>query len=284
MYAESGGIEMEFKKALLATSAALAMTAGSSAQAADNYFTVFGGASFNDDVRASVTGTRTDSAITAPFSLGYRHYTYFFGFDLTAETDMGFVLGAAYGWDWVPAWRTELELAYREHQVEGSARGESYYRVFAYGSVVKSFIHLTGSTKVPVKTATSGTKVGPVTKAVTVPVDGSTSFFSVMANVWYDFNIAGDWETFIGGGVGFAQANVNDFEVRSGTKSFDVADGTDLVVAYQFGLGAGYNLDNGIRLSAQYRFFGTEETEIDGVELRGEANEFLFGISFPLGN
>ena len=284
MYAESGGIEMEFKKALLATSAALAMTAGSAAQAADNYFTVFGGASFNDDVQASLTGSRTDGAFTTTFGIAYRHFTYDFGFDLTAETDMGFVLGAAYGWDWVPAWRTELELAYREHQVEGNARGTSYYRVYASGSKVTSLVHLTGSTKVPMKSYTAGTIVGPATKAVTEPVDGSTSFFSVMGNVWYDFNIAGDWETFIGGGIGFAQANVNDFEIRSGTKSFDIVDGSAWVVAYQFGVGAGYNLDNGMRLSAQYRYFGTEEADIDGVELRGEANEFLFGISFPLGN
>ena len=82
-----------------------------------------------------------------------------------------------------------------------------------------------------------------------------------------------------------AQANVNDIQIAA-TKgyNFEFADGSDWVFAYQFGVGAGYTLDNGIRLSAQYRYFGTDEAEIDNAQIQGEASEFLFGISFPLGN
>ena len=269
VHAESGGIAMEFKKVLMVSSAAVALTAAGSAHAGD-YFTVFGGATFQSDVDGQWSRSSEQYGLTTGGAV-YYHTLYYGSADVSAELDSGFVLGGAYGRNLNNAWRMELELAYRENQVDSSAEFVGIYGKTSY-IVTPSSVVIPGS-------GSYGTFESRV------PVDGSTSFFSVMANVWYDFNIAGPWETFVGVGVGMAQANVNDLEVNYyGYATSNIADGSDWVFAYQFGVGAGYNLDNGVRLSAQYRYFGTDEAEIDGVGLQGEASDFLFGISFPLGN
>jgi len=262
---------MEFKNVLLVSSAALALTAASTAQAGD-YFTVFGGATFQSDVDGHQSFTNTSAGLTNSGFVYLRTVNYT-KLDVSAELDSGFVLGGAYGRNLNQFWRMELELAYRENQV----RDNGYFKVMT--STYNTFSTFEGFV--------SYGSTGPTTVATgnSIPLDGSTSFFSVMANFWYDFNIAGPWETFVGAGIGMAQANVNNLEINTnGYGLTQIADGSDWVMAYQFAVGAGYNLDNGIRLSAQYRYFGTDEAEIDGVGLQGEANEFLFGISFPLGN
>lgn len=260
---------MELKKVLMVSSAAVALTAAGSAHAGD-YFTVFGGASFQSDVDGHFSSSSETFGLTGKGGV-YYHTGYYVSAEVSAELDSGFVLGGAYGRNLNQFWRMELEMAYRENQVDSTADISGAYTTYAY-------VILPGSTFIPTYFNT-GTIDG------VVPVDGSTSFFSVMANVWYDFNIAGNWETFVGVGLGMAQANVNDLEINyNGYAYTDIADGSDWVFAYQFGVGAGYNLDNGVRLSAQYRYFGTDEAEIDGVHLEGEASDFLFGISFPLGN
>lgn len=270
VHAESGGIAMEFKKVLMVSSAAVALTAAGTAHAGD-YFTVFGGATFQSDVDAHFSSSSTVFGLTTIKGAVYYHTGYYGSADVSAELDSGFVLGAAYGRNLNQFWRMELEMAYRENQVDSPAQAVGSYSTYAY-------LILPGSTIVP-------TYFNSGTRESMIPVDGSTSFFSVMANFWYDFNIAGNWETFVGVGLGMAQANVNDLEINyNGYAYADIADGSDWVFAYQFGVGAGYNLDNGVRLSAQYRYFGTDEAEIDGVHLEGEASDFLFGISFPLGN
>jgi len=321
---------MKFKKVLLSTGAAVALAAASSAQAGD-YFTVFGGVSFQQDIQGSQSFSATRTGLTQFLGLGsfYQFSTVSASFD--QDLDSGFVLGAAYGRNWNQHWRGELELAYRENQVDGDMKlvetgnygflggGVTYLNVYKYLTTVP----ITALTTVVVPSlGLFGDPYNPGGLTATVPADGSVSHFSIMANVWYDFNIAGPWETFFGLGAGMAQVNANNITAPvvappgtytrtmstlihlhsiagSGTdlgpftsKATYAAlldpvlsvDGSDWVFAYQFGLGAGYNLDNGVRLSAQFRYFGTEEAEIDGVELDGEATEMLFGISFPLGN
>jgi len=321
---------MEFKKVLMVTSAAVALTAAGSAHAGD-YFTVFGGASFQSDVDGSQTFTATNSGLTNIVALGSYYQFSSMTATFSQDLDSGFVLGAAYGRNFNRFWRAELEMTYRDFQVEDvmSVHEMGVFGVVGGGiATIDKYIYLTTTPTTQVTTNTVFSpglfsNVSPGSYMVDVDADGSVSFFSIMANVWYDFNIAGPWETFIGAGIGMAQANANSITAQlvappaaytrlagynvhfhktsashTGSEIYAYApgyyntlldpvldvDGSDWVFAYQFGVGAGYNLDNGVRLSAQYRYFGTDEAEIDGVGLKGEASEFLFGISFPLGN
>ncbi len=275
---------MELKKVLLASSAALALTAASATAQAGNYITVFGGANFQSDVDAHASYTGTFGGLTGKYGLGYYHMSKYVGFDVSAEHDTGFVVGAAFGKDLNEHWRMELELAYRENQVDDRANVRGSYSKYITGSAVTGYVIGPSSTVIPIKGPITG-GYGPNSfGSYTMRVDGSTSFFSVMANVWYDFNIVDNWETFVGVGLGVAQANVNSLQFGTGSGYMDVADGSDWVFAYQFGVGAGYTIDNGVTFSAQYRYFGTDDVDIEGVHLEGEASSFLFGVSFPLGN
>lgn len=319
---------MEFKKVLMVSTAAVALAATSSAQA-DDYFTIFGGASFQDGIAGAASFTATQTGVTKFIGLGSYYQFSSMAASFSQDLDSGFVLGVAYGRNLNKYWRGELELAYREYQVEDAMNVQETGAWGIFGGGVTQFDIYKWITSSALTTATIPSfglfgDYSPGSYEATVEADGSVSFFSIMANFWYDFNIAGPWETFIGAGIGAAQANVNSVTAHlvgpPGTYTRAVGlyihphspyaphagdifagnyygsygplltdpvlnvDGTDWVFAYQFGVGAGYNLNNGIRLSAQFRYFGTDEAEIDGVKLEGDASEVLFGISFPLGN
>lgn len=320
-----GASDMEMKNVLMASSAAIALVAGGSAQA-DDYFTVFGGASFQADVDVATSFFRSGTQQTQIIGVASLYTIAAGSFTGSLEHDAGFVLGAAYGRNFSRQWRGELEMAYRENNVDGTEKfvGGAYSVV--YGGALTAVKYGTFTNAIAPAGSGAVYQINAIGSA-TVPVEGSTSFFSIMANVWYDFNIVDNWELFIGGGLGMAQANANNirasipfsptsrtvvrldyaltatiigsstifFPTRTNTSTFQLgygtatqipvyADGSDWVFAYQFGVGAGYTLDNGVRLSAQYRYFGTDTAEIDNVHLEGESSEFLFGISFPLGN
>ena len=52
----------------------------------------------------------------------------------------------------------------------------------------------------------------------------------------------------------------------------------------QFGAGLAYEFPNGMRLSAQYRYFATSEADFGpGGEVKIESNDFLLGFTVPLG-
>ncbi len=337
VYAESGGIKMEMKNVLLASSAAAALVASGAANAGD-YFTVFGGASFQSDVDGVHTSARSSSFLDLFAGVGlFTAYTSVTA-SMSAELETGFVLGVAYGRELNQHWRAELEMAYREFAVE-DLPNVSYSTAYGiYGVPALTQVNAnryitgftgTGTTKVPTYSTVISPEFGGfvafggASNTANLSADGSVSFFSIMANFWYDFNIVDNWETFIGAGIGVAQANANGirvgipvshsvqrvvpiyvynqflattdplYKIPNGSYVNTYAvndtspmylDGSDWVFAYQFGIGAGYTLENGVRLSAQYRYFGTDEAEIGNVQLQGEASEFLFGISFPLGN
>jgi len=321
---------MELKKVLMVSTAALGLAAAGSAQA-DDYFTIFGGASFQNDISGSQSFSATLTGLTHLIGVGSFYQFSTMAATFTQDLDSGFVLGAAYGRNFNKFWRGELEMAYREFQVGNSANVHETGAFGLLGGGVTSldiykWLTYTPSTHVTTATIPSFGLFGeysPGSYNPNVQTEGSVSFFSIMANVWYDFNIADNWETFIGAGIGMAQANANAIrghlvgppgyhtrvipgylhfhppythtgtDIPFTTTSYYPAlltdpvlniDGTDWVFAYQFGVGAGYNLDNGVRLSAQFRYFGTDEANIDGLKLQGEATEVLFGISFPLGN
>lgn len=69
------------------------------------------------------------------------------------------------------------------------------------------------------------------------------------------------------------------------TVGFSTAFKDDVAVfAYQFGAGLGYEFDNGLRLTAQYRYFATGEADFGRAgQLSVESSDVLLGVSFPLG-
>ena len=86
-----------------------------------------------------------------------------------------------------------------------------------------------------------------------VNIDGGIDSLSLMGNAFYDFNTGSAWTPYIGGGLGVAFMS-SDISLVGAT----LIDDTDTVLAYQLGAGIGYALSPTVTITADYRFFGTE--------------------------
>lgn len=323
---------MNLRFTLTATTAALALTAGATGvQANDYYVSVFGGWSNNGNEPHFAGFTNTASTKTvntvaytqvannvpygtkgtyADVYLGLHVGTNIYGtskFDWSEDFEDGFVVGGALGRDF-GSFRTELELAYRTYDVDGGARirnnfdGRSY--IYGYGTLYY-VVKLGGGTTVGGKTTAFSGKTPssqPFPFTVNLPYNatvttlgstsGSLDAWSLMANIWVDFdpfNIMPDTVTpFIGGGIGAAmidfEYSVQATSLFGGTLSSNTA-GDDIVLAYQLGAGLDFEVGNGITLSAQYRYFGSMDADIGGgADVRMDSHNIMFGLSFPFGS
>jgi len=264
----------------------------------------------------------------SPFGQYSVHYTrlalhttnYIFGtskFAWEDDFDSGFVVGAALGADFGSNWRGELELAYRQADVSGGGRftndfdgrvgysGTGTLYIYDYNFLAGSVtnVHASGvpfvGTFPPYPTYTTGNYFPfdlnslPFNSTIVgnFSSDGDASVWSLMANLWYDFDFMGlnpdGVTTFIGGGVGVAQLdleyNASMSTILGGTIGYGLDDG-GMGFAYQLGAGIGFDMGNGMMLSAQYRWFGTSDIDVGATDLRVESHNALVGLQIPLGN
>ena len=273
---------------------------------------------------STTIGTLTNTTVSATNYTLYR-FNGTFGtgaatLSHSASFDDGFVVGAAIGWDFGTGWRTELEAAYRSHDVGGSAniassgaytffstwtQYSSYFLyLFNYGVYTYVGINITSYVTLGGQTLGSGSSLlGTSTTSFaynnSASINGELETWSFMFNVWYDFDF-GDSpiHPFIGGGIGFAHANLNynlsgigqagTVGMFSSTTLAYRGNGeeTDWGFAYQLGAGLGFELGNGMMLSAQYRYFNTGAMDLslaDQIEVNLESHNFLLGLNIPLG-
>lgn len=229
------------------------------------------------------------------------------------DFENGFVIGGAFGQDF-GGWRAEAELAYRSFDIDGGANARRRYNadvnIYFYGNYV-TYVRLssiaTGKTVASYTTKSfSGTvPVGPSTSlvfpatlspgkystvAVNATTDGSIDAWSLMANIWIDFDPIGIFPDnitpFIGGGVGAALV---DFEYDAAASTFlgstlsGHVEGDSWAMAYQLGAGINFDLGNGMLLSAQYRYFGTSDADIgSNVDTKIEGHNAIVSLSVPL--
>jgi opacity protein-like surface antigen len=113
-------------------------------------------------------------------------------------------------------------------------------------------------------------------------VDGDTSALSFMGNLWYDLPVAWPVRPYVGAGAGVARIDVNDMEAFAG----EIADDSDLVFAYQLGAGIGYQLSPSVGLTAEYRYFATDDPGIeafdDSADYEYASHSVLIGIRYSL--
>ena len=87
---------------------------------------------------------------------------------------------------------------------------------------------------------------------VPIPVDGDVTALTFMANGYYDHDMGSPLTPYVGFGLGFVDV---EFEV-TGVGTF-----SDTEIAYQFMLGAGYDISPTTVLTAGYRFFGFTDND-----------------------
>lgn len=109
---------------------------------------------------------------------------------------------------------------------------------------------------------------------------GDTSSLSLMANGVLSFLPNRSWHPFVGAGIGMSRISA-EWKVN-GSK---VVDDSDWVFAYQAFAGVSYDLTKNWELSAQYRYFGTQDPEFSdnsGDKAKGEygSHAILAGFAY----
>jgi len=100
--------------------------------------------------------------------------------------------------------------------------------------------------------------------------NGDWSILSFMANGYFDFNLNPAVKPFVMAGIGMANVTLdsNDLDV----------DDSDTVFAYQVGVGVGFALNNKVTFDVSYRYMGTQDPEIDGVDVEYGSHNILAGV------
>lgn len=218
---------MLLRKALMMSAAAAALTMSvTTAQAAEPYASLFGGASFLQKPHLSGS-SHTHTTTSQLFSQQ--------SVDTSFKT--GFVVGGNMGVDW-GSFRTEVEFAFRQNNSDKS------------GHVTTAF--KTGLVTGPLTTVTSKNDVEPMSLKMRA--------YSLMANVWYDFHgldLPHGITPYVGGGIGGASVQL------SGTINNKALISTnDFVFAWQAGAGVSMPISDWMKLFVDYRYFAADGAKL----------------------
>jgi OOP family OmpA-OmpF porin len=146
-------------------------------------------------------------------------------FDSTTKTGLAF--GGAVGAYRTPQVRTEAEIAYR--------------------SAKFSKLSFAGD-------AGLGAAAGAASlSGVSASAGGRFTAISAMLNAYYDYDTGSAWRPYIDAGIGAARLTARKVTAAG----VPVVDAKDMVFAYQFGIGIGYEVTKSITLAADYRYFTT---------------------------
>lgn len=224
---------MQTRNTLMLTTAAIGLAAsGSSAQAADSYVSLFGGASLLDTPKMQGTSIAKTSYYAA---------TSHQSIDTSYKT--GFVVGANWGLDW-GGLRTELELAYRGNNSHRTAKLKTSYSIKL---VAYSYTY----NKTP--------------KTSTVKSQLTLNAFSLMANAWYDFH---DLEfagitPYAGAGIGFANVQLSGKLAQTSSGDLEKLYRRDQdVFAWQLGAGLSIPLADQFKAYVDYRYFVANDVSV----------------------
>jgi opacity protein-like surface antigen len=214
---------MVSRKTLLASVAVAAATlaAAPGASAADWYVNVAGGGSWVGD------NSFSDSTNTGDTTFAFEN-----------DPRIGFVLSAAVGMhlnNVLPGLRVEGELGYRENDVNASWRS---------------------ATVTSISSTPTSNSVGDLATA-----NGSRQYqhnaFSIMANAWYDFQVAG-LKPYVGGGIGWANVEVDGvYQSKAVGPAFSESG-----FAWQLGAGLHLPIDEQMSLGIGYRYFSGPDITI----------------------
>jgi len=105
-------------------------------------------------------------------------------------------------------------------------------------------------------------------------IDGDFKTTAVLLNSYYDFNPNDKFSPYVSAGIGFAR---HDGELTGGaiTTSAD-----DTVFAYQIGAGASYDIADAASIFGGYRYLGSSEADLDGLDAEYDAHELRVGVRY----
>jgi opacity protein-like surface antigen len=288
------------KQLLLGSATVLAAMAAAAwpASAEGLYVSAYGGLNDTKDVNglsggggiitAASTATLLFSGTVAGTTLAFFNFAAVTDFDLSrSKAETGWVLGAALGMDFGKL-RGELEFSFRSNTLRGGVLNavaqDTALATFVFPST-GLVVHPLGITVRPpgindvfAGHPTFAGQVAAVSSVATFQANFSTNnhdrangnvhTFTLMANVWYDFDHTDGWlKPYVGGGVGLAR---NRVQVGGG----NILQGEEDNVAWQLGLGANVELDATTSLDIGYRYMDAGSVNVEVPLLAGGVATF----------
>jgi opacity protein-like surface antigen len=248
----------------MASAAVVSLTATmSSAEAAQPYASLFGGASFlQSQTMAGHDHTRTTSSV----------YTQTSSQSVDTSFKTGFVLGGNAGVEWGNGLRTELELAFRQNNSKKHAHLKTHFH-----SHFLTYTTTTGEGGVTTLSTSDRSRDSQV------PANLRLRAWSLMANAWYDFDLGLPITPYVGGGLGLAQVKISGD--LAGHRLFEK---NDSVFAWQVGAGASLPISDAAKLFLDYRYFSADNAHLKlepgfhGGSINADFNShsLLLGIRF----
>ena len=225
---------MRVKSLLLASTGAIALLCAAPAQAAPFYISVSGGANFSQDESGDFfIGKNNINAL----ALGNAHADF--------NVDSGFALSGAVGFGldkWLHGLSLEGEVGYRRNNVGGN------WETINNKVLISALANSSGA------------------------IDANLSTFSLMANLWYEFDIGMRFKPYVGGGAGWARTKLDGaFEqsfrlTQLSAASINPFGGFNIErngFAYQLGAGITSEIVPGTRLGIGYRYFDGPNIDLD---------------------
>ncbi|MEL7480473.1 MAG: outer membrane beta-barrel protein [Pseudomonadota bacterium] len=254
---------MTISKWLVAAGCALAMTGAAVAQ--DWYVGGSAGVNFQTDsdnegeTGAFTTGNLGDGstlAVAAGTDYGW-----------TTEFDPGFVVSGEVGIRFSNGLRAGVEVSYTDSNVE------THTDVTLGGDPIGALDAAT--------LAGSPDPLGVSIADLVADGQGDISSIGVFANAYYDFNSGGRLQPYIGGGIGFA-----DVDVEYAPSGVGIIDDGETKFAYQIKAGATVKVTEQVDAYTEYAFRATDDIETDNVlfpgtlDIENRQNLLMFGLRY----
>lgn len=120
--------------------------------------------------------------------------------------------------------------------------------------------------------------------SITASLGGDVKTLSFMVNAYFDIDTGTSFTPFIGGGIGFANVDVElkGRVVENGEVIFDESGGDDeTVFAYQGIVGVAFAMSDNTSLDLSYRYFATTDPKFDD-DVEGEygGHNFMLGFRY----
>ncbi|MDD2734399.1 MAG: outer membrane beta-barrel protein [Desulfuromonadaceae bacterium] len=99
----------------------------------------------------------------------------------------------------------------------------------------------------------------------------------MMVNAYYDFQPSMVFTPYVGAGLGFANVNMSSADVN-GSRIWNSDSAT--AFAYQVGFGGNVMINRRMAFDLGYRYFGTNDFDIDRVSSNLGSHNILFGLKY----
>ncbi|MEM6626984.1 MAG: porin family protein [Pseudomonadota bacterium] len=256
---------------LLAAAGLAAVLSAASAQAQEWYV---GGSigiaaqSDSDNSGSSGAFTTGNGAPAIPFGTPIDAGT---PYGWSTEFDDGLALSAEFGARIDNGLRAGVELTYTDADVDTHSNV-----TIGGGSIddVDAAVLLTGSAD----------QLGASVADIVADGQGDISTTALFANVYYDFNLSGALQPYVGAGIGLA-----DVEVDYSPSGVGIIDDSETKFAYQIKAGATWRATDAWEIYGEYAYRATEDVELDNslfpgtLDIENQQSVFSIGARYRFG-